>query len=113
MLKTNISKMPASSASGATAHINEEQRSVVAAMQDILVLLVPCMSAKDAQTVFDLCLTPEVLTNRDNGVQKRAYKLLGKITQTGKVNLNVESLYMKMDDIAERTLSAAKKVTFL
>ena len=81
-------------------------------MQDILVLLVPHLSEKDAQLVFDLSLQPEVLKNRDNGVQKRAYKLLTKITQSGKIKPDAEALFAQLDEVAEETLAAAKKVSF-
>lgn len=79
-------------------------------MQDILILLVPYLSRTDARTVFDLCLAPEVLKHRDNGVQKRAYKLLSRIALAGSVELDAEALYAAMDEAAEETLSAAKKV---
>ncbi|KAI5117784.1 hypothetical protein M0805_000427 [Coniferiporia weirii] len=112
MFKTNLGQMSSTSTGGAARmHVDSEQRGVVATMQDILVLLVPHLSAKDAQAVFDLCLSREVLTNADNGVQKRAYKLLGRLIQSGKadVSANAEELYAKMDEVADETLAAAKK----
>ena len=91
---------------------DEEQRTVVANMQDILVLLVPRLSAKDARVVFDLCLSQQVLTFSDNGVQKRAYKLAGRILQAEKLDISnkIEDLLVKLDEVAEQTLAAAKKV---
>lgn len=97
-------------ASNSNGNANDEQNGIVASMQDILILLIPYISEKDANTVFDLCLAPEVLKNRDNGVQKRAYKLLGKIVATGKLTIDGEDLFVKMDEVADDTLSAAKKV---
>ncbi|KAH8119547.1 NUC173-domain-containing protein [Phellopilus nigrolimitatus] len=104
MFKANLSKMSAPSSSNAHAHPTEEQRGVVAAMQDILVLLVPYLSQSG-----------RVLKNRDNGVQKRAYKLLGKLVQADKVAVDAEDLFTKMDEAADDTLAAAKKdrLTFL
>lgn len=113
MFKTNLGKMSTSTSSAANE--GDEQRSVVATMQDILGLLVPYISKKDAQTVFDLCLLPDVIKNKDNGVQKRAYKLLSKLVATGKVTIDAEVLFAKMDEVAEDALPAAKKdrVNFL
>ncbi|EJD03307.1 NUC173-domain-containing protein [Fomitiporia mediterranea MF3/22] len=117
MFKANLVKLPKATGSGSNTHLNasEDQRSTVATMQDILVLLVPYLSQKDTRTVFELCLSPEVLKHKDNGVQKRAYKLLSKITSAGKIEIDAESLFAKMDEVAEDTLSAAKKdrLTFL
>lgn len=107
MFKTNLGKMSTSTSSAANE--GDEQRSVVATMQDILGLLVPYISKKDAQTVFDLCLLPGVIKNKDNGVQKRAYKLLSKIVATGKVTIDAEVIFAKMDEVAEDALPAAKK----
>lgn len=107
MFKTNLSKMDNSANS--TTSGSDEQRTIVATMQDILVLLVPYISKKDAQIVFDLCLLPEVMRNRDNGVQKRAYKLLSKVVATGKIEVDAEALFAKMDEVAEDALPAAKK----
>ncbi|THH08369.1 hypothetical protein EW145_g2754 [Phellinidium pouzarii] len=109
MFKTNLGKMSSISTNAGT-----EQRTTVAAMQDILVILVPYLSSKDARGVFDLCLSREVLTSADNGVQKRAYKLLGRLVQIGKVNVSseVEELYIKMDEVADDALAAAKKVVY-
>ena len=108
MFKSNLKKM--TTASNSNGNANDEQNGIVASMQDILILLIPYISEKDANTVFDLCLAPEVLKNRDNGVQKRAYKLLGKIVATGKLTIDGEDLFVKMDEVADDTLSAAKKV---
>ena len=99
MYKSNLN-----AAQGAADH------NVVASMQDILLLLVPYLSKKDARTVFQLCLAPEVLKNKDNGVQKRAYKLLTRIVQENKVEVDAEKLFAELDEAADETLAAAKKV---
>lgn len=114
MFKSNLNKMASSSMGRGTSRTQaaDEQRTVVANMQDILVLLVPYLSKKDAQAVFDLCLSQQVLTNADNGVQKRAYKLLARILQANKMDVSsmIEELFAKLDEVAEKTLAAAKKV---
>lgn len=103
MLKANISK---------TNHARgkaESEHTVIASLQDILVVLVPHLSEKDAQLIFTLCLSPELLKSNDNGVQKRAYKVLTKLVQSGKLQLDVEKLFAQMDEVAEDALPAAKK----
>lgn len=98
--------------SAANAHertINE-QRATVASMQDILILLIPYLSSSDTQTVFNLCLKPDILGNRDNGIQKRAYKLMGKILVAEKLeNVDAEALFEKLDQQSDNVLAAAKK----
>ena len=111
MFTTNLEKLSTATNNNARSNGNQ-QRSIVSAMQDILVILVPHLSQEDARTVFDLCLAPDVLRIQDTGVQKRAYKLLSKIQLTGKVDVDAEALFAKMDEVSEDTLSAAKKVRF-
>ena len=111
MFTTNLEKSSAVPNNKARSDGNQ-QRSIVSAMQDILVILVPHLSQEDARTVFDLCLAPDVLRIQDTGVQKRAYKLLSKIQLTGKVDVDTEALFAKMDEVSEDTLSAAKKARF-
>ena len=102
MLKTNLKQIPTRM---------DNQGNVVASMQDILILLTPYLSSKESRSISDLCLSPDVLKNKDNGVQKRGYKLLSKLVSLGKIQVDAESLYAKMDEVAEDTLPAAKKVS--
>lgn len=105
----------ASTKSAGSSKGTEQPQSAVAAMQDILLLLVPYLSADDAHIVKDLCSAPEVLTHKDNAVQKRAYKILSKILEKSKgeegfVEIDAEAFYKKLDELAEDTSAAAKKV---
>lgn len=118
MLKASLNKLAStSSGNGASSRMqgDDEQRTAVANMQDILVLLVPHLSAKDSRTVFDLSISQQVLTAADNGVQKRAYKLAGRILQSDKLDISneIEELFAKLDEVSEQTLAAAKKVIFI
>jgi len=78
--------------------------------QDILILLLPNLPGPDLKTLFDLSLTLDVLTCKDNGVQKRGYKILTKVTESGKVDINVESTLKKLDELVDGLSVAAKKV---
>lgn len=92
----------------------DEQRATVASMQDILILLIPYLSPSDAQIVFSLCLKPVMLGNKDNGIQKRTYKLMGKILVAGKLeNVDAESLFETLDKNSDNVLAAAKKDRFM
>jgi ribosomal RNA-processing protein 12 len=78
--------------------------------QDILVLLLPTLSTADSQALFELCLAPEVLSCKDNGVQKRGYKILSKLVDGGKVTVIAEVIIRRLDEMTEGLTAAAKKV---
>lgn len=78
--------------------------------QDILILLLPNLSAVDSQSLFDLMLTSEVLSSKDNGVQKRGYKILAKVVESGKIAVDSEAILRKLDDLTDGLNPAAKKV---
>lgn len=78
--------------------------------QDILVLLIPNISAADSRLLFDLSLSSEVLSCKDNGVQKRGYKILSKLVESGKPPVDAEEILKKLDDMTDGLTPAAKKV---
>lgn len=78
--------------------------------QDILILLLPYLPRNDAQTLFDLCLTPQVLSGKDSGVQKRGYKILTKLIDKDKVETDILIVLEKLDKLLEGLTPAAKKV---
>lgn len=90
----------------------EGQGNVAAATQDLLVTLLPYLSSADASALFKLCLWPEVLNHSDNGVQKRGYKILGKLVESGRVSVEPEEVLKRLDELADGLLAAAKKDRF-
>jgi ribosomal RNA-processing protein 12 len=78
--------------------------------QDILILLLPYLSPADSTSLFDLCLTPEVLNGRNNGIQKRGYKTLAKLVDGGKILVDSEIVVRKLDEMMDGLTPAAKKV---
>jgi ribosomal RNA-processing protein 12 len=78
--------------------------------QDILILLLPNLPGPDLKVSFDLFLASEVLTSKDNGVQKRGYKILTKVIESGKVDVDVEYTLKKLDEVVDGLSVAAKKV---
>jgi ribosomal RNA-processing protein 12 len=84
--------------------------SVISMTQDILILILPHLSSKDTSELLDIILSREVLANRDNGVQKRGYKILARLIEGGKPSLNAEQLIKKLDELSDGLCPAAKKV---
>ncbi|EGO00192.1 hypothetical protein SERLA73DRAFT_122251 [Serpula lacrymans var. lacrymans S7.3] len=86
--------------------------SITAMTQDLLILLLPHLSEVDATSLFQTCLSKDILSNKDNGVQKRGYKTLAKLLSSGKVPVEVQSTLSRLDELAEGLLAAAKKDRF-
>ncbi|KAF8070663.1 armadillo-type protein [Lyophyllum atratum] len=86
--------------------------SVTATTQDILILLLPYLSSADATALFNICLTAEVLGGKDNGVQKRGYKILTKLAESQKVALDAEPIIRQLDELSDGLAAAAKKDRF-
>jgi ribosomal RNA-processing protein 12 len=89
----------------------DDSGSVTAMTQDILILLLPSVSSTDATTLFQMCLSSEILGSKDNGVQKRGYKILAKLIESGKVTVDAEPVLSLLNDLAEQLVPAAKKVS--
>ena len=92
-------------ASGST-----DTNSTISMTLDILVLLLPYLSTQDASELFDAIFSEEVLVNPDNAVQKRAYKILAKLVEGGKLPIDVEQLFKRLDELSDGLSPAAKKV---
>lgn len=60
--------------------------------------------------LFDFSLNSDVLTCKDNGVQKRGYKILTKGIESGRVDVDVESTLKKLEKLADGAIVVAKKV---
>jgi ribosomal RNA-processing protein 12 len=79
--------------------------------QDILILLLALpLCSTDATALFQACLSSEILGSKDNGVQKRGYKILAKLADSGKVAIDAENILGRLDELAEGLSPAAKKV---
>ena len=100
----------ASAAKTPSQHGGQDLGSVAAMTQDILILLFPYLSPADATTLFNLCLSADVLTGKDNGVQKRGYKIMTKLVESSKVSVDAETVIRQMDALSEGLAAAAKKV---
>jgi ribosomal RNA-processing protein 12 len=85
--------------------------SITATTQDLLLLLIPYLPAVDAIALFQKCLSTEILGSKDNGVQKRGYKILAKLTENGKVVIDTETVLRRLDELSDGLSPAAKKVS--
>lgn len=78
---------------------------------DLLILMLSYLSPDDATALFDICLTGDILESRDNAVQKRGYKVLAKLVESGKIDVNAEDILKKLDAVVDGLAAAAKKVS--
>jgi ribosomal RNA-processing protein 12 len=93
-----------------TANSSSEAGSATAMTQDLLILLLPYLSQTDAQALFKLCLSSEVIGGKDNGVQKRGYKILAKLLEENRVEIDIIAVLKTLDELSVGLTSAAKKV---
>jgi ribosomal RNA-processing protein 12 len=94
----------------ATSNTTDSSGRLIAMTQDLLILLLPYLSSADISTLFHTCLSPDVLTCKDNAVQKRGYKILQRIVDSGKIVVEAESVLRKLDELGDGLMPAAKKV---
>ncbi|KAF7315455.1 rRNA processing protein [Mycena indigotica] len=107
LLKNNLAAQAAN-----PRHSSIEGGSEAATTQDLVLLLLPYISSADAQKLFQLCLSKTVLCAKDNGVQKRGYKILTRLIETKKVSIEVETVLKELDETLEGITPAAKKDRF-
>ncbi|KAG1904253.1 armadillo-type protein [Suillus fuscotomentosus] len=84
-----------------------------AMMQDLLILLLPFLDTQDVAALFSTCLAQEVLCHKDNGVQKRGYKILAKLLEHGKVEEDALQTFQRLDELSVGLSPAAKKDRFI
>lgn len=107
LFKQNLAVPAATSSKSGT---NTDGDGVVTMAQDLLQVLLPYLGRKDAQTLFELSSTEDVLENKDTGVQKRGYKLLGKLVESGKIEITPENFIQLLEGRVGGVSAAAKKV---
>jgi len=78
--------------------------------QDLLQILLPHLGEKDAQILFELSSTGDVLESKDTGIQKRGYKILSKLVDGGKVEVDPENFVQQLEGRVDGVAAAAKKV---
>ncbi|KAL0956351.1 hypothetical protein HGRIS_002501 [Hohenbuehelia grisea] len=108
LFKTNL----ANAKSAPQPHSAIEGGSVTAMTQDILILLLPYLPANESQALFELCLSADVLSVPDNGVQKRGYKILAKLLERGTVKVEAEVVLRQLDSVVDGLTPAAKRDRF-
>lgn len=91
----------------------QQNANVTAMMQDLLIILLPFLDMSDIASLFRVCLAEEVLSCKDNGVQKRGYKLLAKSIRSGKLQVDVLETLRTLDSFVTGLSPAAKKDRFV
>ena len=90
--------------------MNANGDGVVTMTQDLLQILLPYLGDKDAQTLFELSSTGDVLESRDTGAQKRGYKIITKLVDCGKIQVTPEDLIQQLEGRVDGVTAAAKRV---
>ncbi|KAG2015784.1 hypothetical protein CC2G_009019 [Coprinopsis cinerea AmutBmut pab1-1] len=80
--------------------------------QDILLLILPHLPVATSQELFEIFLNADTLCNKDNGIQKRGYKILSKLVQGSTFDIPVEEVLKRLDAFVDGLLPAAKKDRF-
>lgn len=80
---------------------------------DLLILMLSYLSSDDATALFNICLASDILESRDNAVQKRGYKVLAKLVESGKIDVDAEDILKRLDGVVDGLAAAAKKVSYL
>ncbi|KAJ7496027.1 armadillo-type protein [Mycena galericulata] len=108
LLKANLASQ------SAQPHRNSsiEGGSEAATTQDLVILLLPNLSRADAEQLFQLSLSAQVLSAKDNGVQKRGYKILTRLIESQKVVVDAVVVLKQLDELADGLAPAAKKDRF-
>ncbi|KAH9859050.1 NUC173-domain-containing protein [Lenzites betulinus] len=110
LFKQNLAK--AQNTSSSSANKGTASDSMTAVTQDLLLLVLPYLSMQDATELLNLYLTAEVLESRDNGVQKRGYKTLARLVESGKVQIDAAAIFKTLEGLTDGLTAAAKKDRF-
>lgn len=109
LFKTNIT-----TPSKTTTQVGSEsgQANVAVVSQELLVILLPYLDSARASLLFEWCMAPEVLGASDHGIQKRGYKTLTRLVESGSISIDVPIIIQKLDAFSEGLAPSAKKNRF-
>lgn len=105
--------LAAAAATSSKPGINNNEDGIVTMTQDLLQILLPFLEGDDSQTLFELSCTEGILENKNTGVQKRGYKILSKLVDSGKIKATPEDLIQQLENKVDGVSAAAKKVCFI
>ncbi|KDQ21665.1 hypothetical protein BOTBODRAFT_26095 [Botryobasidium botryosum FD-172 SS1] len=79
-------------------------------MLDLLVILVPYLPPAQSAALFTLALGPELMESPDATVQKKSYRVLARLVESGKVAVGgTDKLIQRLSESAESVSPAAKR----
>lgn len=90
----------------------QQNANVTTMTQDLLILLLPWLEEQEMMSLVHICMNNEVLCCKDNGVQKRGYKILSKVVSSGKVQVDTLAILQQLDSFTTGLSPAAKKDRF-
>ncbi|PIL36261.1 hypothetical protein GSI_01923 [Ganoderma sinense ZZ0214-1] len=102
-------KQSLANAQAALASKGSPSDTMTVTTQDLLLLVLPYLSAEDATALFNMYLASDVLENKDNGVQKRGYKILARLVESGRVQADAAAVLQKLEGLVDGLAAAAKK----
>ncbi|CCM05445.1 uncharacterized protein FIBRA_07664 [Fibroporia radiculosa] len=108
LFKQNLNKLQAAKSTTGSRDVEN----ITAVTQDLLVLVLPHLSSVDATALFNLCLASDVLESKDNGVQKRGYKILSKLVESNKATVDADAVIQRLEQNIDGLAAAAKKDRF-
>jgi len=94
---------------------------VVPTMLDLLLVIIPYLPFQCATDLFSCVLGPEpnYLESADQAIQKKAYRIISRLIETGKLEKQLladgatETVLNQLENCTERTLSGSKRVRSL
>jgi ribosomal RNA-processing protein 12 len=107
LFRQNLAKSKPSTSS--SMHV-DDNGGVTAMTEDLILLLIPFLTSSSAKSLFELFISPQVLEDRSTGVQKRGYKILGKLIEKGTLDVDAGAVIQQLDGVSDGLAAAAKKV---
>lgn len=82
--------------------------------QDLLILVLPRLPQPECKELWDLCSSSAVMGHPESGVQKRGYRILMKLFESGSLTgvLNVEDVITNLTSSSDAVSTPAKRVSF-
>ncbi|KAF8554190.1 NUC173-domain-containing protein [Imleria badia] len=91
----------------------QQNANITTMTQDLLILLLPWLEPQEMTSLLQICMNDEVLCCKDNGVQKRGYKILAKVLSSEKVQADTLETLQQLDSFTTGLSPAAKKDRFV
>jgi ribosomal RNA-processing protein 12 len=109
---------PSNRPSGSTGNAASGVAPVSHTMLDLCVIILPHLSTTTSQALFDLALGANLMQSQDVGVQKRTFRILGRLVAGGKVfeppvskDEMLQKVVTRLAESTDEVLPGAKRVS--